>query len=263
MGPPCPRRSMTQTYSHRTPSMSTGPHPDIETTVRLLRPDDVRGFAELLAREGESLGGSSAPIVFRAVGNDAAFDRGSLITVAVVDGEIVGAMVSLIGGSPTYWKRFLLHHPVAGSELLLRRVRKRLRSAVQRWGKPSPHAEVAMTALPEDLLSEPRLQMPPPQGATVATTYRATGEHLAYGPLVVVASEHRGRRIAQQLHGLAFEELSRRGVTSYMNSFLLNYEPSIRLYLRLGFTIYRFPFGFFGTYNIQRDCDSSQPGGLR
>lgn len=237
------------------------PPTDNIAIVRLLGPDDVQGFVDLLIGEGETLGGSPASSVIRAVGKDAASNRGSLITVADLEGRIVGAMVTLVGGAPTYWRRFVLRHPGAGSDLLTRRIRKRIRSTLRQRTHPDPGAAPSTKALPADLRSDPRLHIAPPEGFTVRSTYRAVGPHLAYGPLVVVSADQRGRRIAQRLHATAFDELRRRGITTYTNSFLLDYEPSIRLYLRMGFTIYRFPFGFYGMFDIRRDRSGADHGG--
>lgn len=239
----------------RTPNDSTA-------SVRILGPDDIRGFVDLLIGEGETLGGSPSASVIRAVGKDAASNRGSLITVADLEGRTVGAMVTLMGGAPTYWRQFVLRHPRAGSILLARRIRKRIRSALRLRAHQGPSSAPSTNALPAELISDPRLHVAPPSGSTVASTYRAVGPHLAYGPLVVVSADQRGRRIAQKLHAATFDELSRRGITTYTNSFLLDYEPSIRLYLRMGFTIYRFPFGFFGTFDIRRDTFGTDQGGV-
>lgn len=231
------------------------------TSIRVLEARDIPGFVDLLIDEGETLGGSPARHVIRSVASDAASKRGVLITVADLDGRIVGAMVSLVGGAPTYWRHFMFRHPNAGADLITRRLRKRIRSALHKQRTAPSTATSPVHGLPDDLRSDPRLHVPAPTGATVNSTYRGTGSHVAYGPLVVVASDERGRGIAQRLHTVAFTELALLGVTTYTNSFLLDYEPSIRLYLRLGFTIYRFPFGFFGTFDIGRTSSSIDDDG--
>lgn len=238
-------------------------HPSDATaaTVRILEGRDISGFVDLLISEGETLGGSPSQHVIRSVASDAASNRGALITVADLDGRTVGAMVSLVGGAPTYWRHFMLRHPKAGADLIARRLRKRIRSAFRKQRTARTTSTPPKQGLPDDLRSDPRLHIPAPPGATVNSTYRGTGSHVAYGPLVVVASDQRGRGIAQRLHAVAFTELALLGVTTYTNSFLLDYEPSIRLYLRLGFTIYRFPFGFFGTFDIGRASSSIDDDG--
>jgi GNAT superfamily N-acetyltransferase len=226
--------------------------------IRLLREPDVHGFVDLMRTEKQSLGGSTDASVIRAVGHDAAAQRRALIVVAALGDQIVGAMVVLLGGTVPYWRSFPIRHPVAGARVLLRRARKVLRARLPRRRKApvGPPREPSVGApegdLPNELVDDPRLHVPPPQ-LPGSPHLREAGPHVAFGPMVVVSAGSRKLGLAKQMHAVAFDELRRRGVRRYNNSFLLDYEPSIRLYLSLGFTIYRLPFGYLGTYDLDAD----------
>jgi len=229
---------------------------DPDLTIRALGPGDVESFVRLLRSEGESLGGSRSALAIRAVGRDATRRGGQALVVVADDGEVRAALVALIGGSWGYWRRFPLRHPVAGAHLAWRRIRKRLRSRAGRAEAPPPPDGTAAapgagaTGLPEDLLTDVRLQTPMAPKGQGAPHLRDERPDVAFGALVVVAEDHRNQGLGKRLHREAFRLLPGRGVVRYDTSFLLDYEPSIRMYLSLGFDIYRTPSGYFGSYAL-------------
>ena len=231
------------------------PRTDPSLQVRALGPSDIKGFVRLMVAEHESLGGSYSPDVIRAVGRDAARAGGpAVVIVAEGAGEIRAAMVVLIGGSWYFWRRFPLRHPRAGLHLASKRVRKLIRKRFAKDDSAEPAGPAAppreVVPLPSDLLDEPRLQVPAPTRDADGPHLRDARPDLAYGAMVLVKSELRNQGVGKRLHETAFEVLRDRGITRYDASFLFDYEPSIRMYLSLDFSIYRTSVGYLGSVDL-------------
>ncbi|MCB1040845.1 MAG: GNAT family N-acetyltransferase [Acidimicrobiales bacterium] len=219
-------------------------------TYGYLTADLVDAFVALVVDAGQRLGGSSDPRVIRQVARDALDPQGhAVISTALVDGRLVGAVIALVGGSRSYWLRFPARHPLVGGRMAGHRLREAVlsRAASSRRARPAPAAPGGVgrqISAAEDAVAV----VPPAAGA--GPSLRDHGADVAFGALALVAADQRGRGIGVGVYEQVFARLRERGITNYRGSIEFGNEASVRMCAALGFTIYRYPHGWFVSIDL-------------
>lgn len=218
-------------------------------TQRMIQRRDIPQTVRVMSLASASLAGLTTPALFRAICGDACIPSPRLVAIVSEDeGQIVGYAVAVIEGK-RYWPSFACRHPLLASQIILKRVRKRIYQIYTKIAE-MPHLILHPQNYHEQSSAKPQAQSSPASTRIHGRSWYDEGREIAKVLHIGVHPQARGQGVGRGMYRCLFDLLRLRNVVRVDATIDEHNYSSIRMHQCSGWLLVHARDHWFATIDL-------------